>query len=195
MTKSPVLLKFVYFVVRIEWAEYELIHPRQYLSCFSHVPRCHFEAYVAFLCISPATGMRSSSIGSKPASASHAMIGMGGGTRLGSRSMIMRYVRTAPSDRKRACSHCLICCTAKNRRPISLPPVLCSFHLGLAEGLAGRFGFSAKYWSEWQDLNLRPPRPERGALPDCATLRQSPPSGGGYTIDLAGLQAARPFAI
>ena len=25
--------------------------------------------------------------------------------------------------------------------------------------------------SERQDLNLRPPRPERGALPDCATLR------------------------
>src|SRR5262245_12933822 len=24
---------------------------------------------------------------------------------------------------------------------------------------------SAKYWSEWQDLNLRPSRPERGALP------------------------------
>jgi hypothetical protein len=23
----------------------------------------------------------------------------------------------------------------------------------------------ANYWSEWQDLNLRPPRPERGALP------------------------------
>jgi hypothetical protein len=23
----------------------------------------------------------------------------------------------------------------------------------------------AKCWSEWQDLNLRPPRPERGALP------------------------------
>ena len=22
-----------------------------------------------------------------------------------------------------------------------------------------------KVWSEWQDLNLRPPRPERGALP------------------------------
>ena len=34
-------------------------------------------------------------------------------------------------------------------------------------GLSG----SVKYWSEWQDLNLRPPRPERGALPDCATLR------------------------
>src|SRR5215469_15163091 len=27
---------------------------------------------------------------------------------------------------------------------------------------------SAKCWSEWQDLNLRPPRPERGALPDRA---------------------------
>ena len=26
-------------------------------------------------------------------------------------------------------------------------------------------------WSEWQDSNLRPPRPERGALPGCATLR------------------------
>jgi hypothetical protein len=30
----------------------------------------------------------------------------------------------------------------------------------------------AESWSEWQDLNLRPPRPERGALPDCATLRR-----------------------
>ena len=35
-------------------------------------------------------------------------------------------------------------------------------------------GWRAKYWSEWQDLNLRPPRPERGALPDCATLRLAP---------------------
>jgi hypothetical protein len=26
-------------------------------------------------------------------------------------------------------------------------------------------------WSEWQDSNLRPPRPKRGALPGCATLR------------------------
>src|SRR3979409_2541814 len=36
------------------------------------------------------------------------------------------------------------------------------------------FGTSPSHcysWSEWQDLNLRPPRPERGALPDCATLR------------------------
>ena len=24
---------------------------------------------------------------------------------------------------------------------------------------------SFKYWSEWQDLNLRPPRPERGSGP------------------------------
>src|SRR5262245_7010393 len=30
---------------------------------------------------------------------------------------------------------------------------------------------SGKIWSEWQDLNLRPPAPEAGALPGCATLR------------------------
>ncbi len=27
------------------------------------------------------------------------------------------------------------------------------------------------YWSGRQDSNLRPPRPERGALPGCATSR------------------------
>jgi hypothetical protein len=32
----------------------------------------------------------------------------------------------------------------------------------LAEVLADRSDISRKYWSEWQDLNLRPPRPERG---------------------------------
>src|ERR1700716_598233 len=37
--------------------------------------------------------------------------------------------------------------------------------------LAPRSTMLWEYWSEWQDLNLRPPRPERGALPDCATLR------------------------
>ena len=36
-------------------------------------------------------------------------------------------------------------------------------------GFSGNF--AGKTWSEWQDLNLRPPRPERGALPGCATLR------------------------
>jgi hypothetical protein len=44
---------------------------------------------------------------------------------------------------------------------------------------------SAKCWSEWQDLNLRPPRPERRALPDryaptlChpANLASSPRNG------------------
>jgi hypothetical protein len=30
------------------------------------------------------------------------------------------------------------------------------------------FGISAKCWSEWRDLNLRPPRPERGTLPATA---------------------------
>jgi integrase len=35
----------------------------------------------------------------------------------------------------------------------------------VAESVAERNEKPAKYWSEWQDLNLRPPRPERGALP------------------------------
>jgi hypothetical protein len=35
----------------------------------------------------------------------------------------------------------------------------------VAEAVAEKGGVSAKCWSEWQDLNLRPPRPERGALP------------------------------
>src|SRR5947208_11843165 len=49
----------------------------------------------------------------------------------------------------------------------------------LGRGMAMRLS-SWKHWSEWQDLNLRPPRPERGALPDCATLRLS--SGAGYSV-------------
>src|ERR1700722_7127713 len=28
-------------------------------------------------------------------------------------------------------------------------------------------------WSGWRDLNPRPPRPERGALPSCATPRNN----------------------
>ena len=49
-----------------------------------------------------------------------------------------------------------------------------------------------KDWSEWQDLNLRPPRPERGALPDCATLRRRPrvsaeaPASGLYSRAFPG---------
>src|ERR1700712_1244789 len=41
---------------------------------------------------------------------------------------------------------------------------------------------SGKSWSEWQDLNLRPPRPERGALPGCATLRLEGRSYSGALI-------------
>ncbi len=35
---------------------------------------------------------------------------------------------------------------------------------GVAQGVAVDLFLSTKCWSEWQDLNLRPPRPERGAL-------------------------------
>ena len=34
---------------------------------------------------------------------------------------------------------------------------------GVAQGVAVDFGLGAKCWSEWQDLNLRPPRPEQSA--------------------------------
>src|SRR5580704_12210517 len=37
---------------------------------------------------------------------------------------------------------------------------------------AGGFSDRAKYWSEWQYLNLRPPRPERGA--STISKRKSP---------------------
>jgi hypothetical protein len=35
---------------------------------------------------------------------------------------------------------------------------------------------SAKYWSEWQDLNLRPPRPERGAFLCGQSVRHRAPA-------------------
>src|SRR5262249_24269983 len=33
-------------------------------------------------------------------------------------------------------------------------------------------GFENTYWSEWQDLNLRPPRPERGTRPPYSVRQQ-----------------------
>src|SRR5262245_61333704 len=38
----------------------------------------------------------------------------------------------------------------------------------VADPVAETLSMLAKYWSEWQDLNLRPPPPERGALPKLA---------------------------
>jgi len=34
---------------------------------------------------------------------------------------------------------------------------------------------SAKYWSEWQDFNLRPPRPERGGAQHGDGVNDLPP--------------------
>jgi len=46
---------------------------------------------------------------------------------------------------------------------ISRTPVASAISVGETVGV-GVSG-SAKCWSEWQDLNLRPPRPERGSGP------------------------------
>ena len=35
-------------------------------------------------------------------------------------------------------------------------------NVSVAISVAEAMSNSDKYWSEWQDLNLRPPRPERG---------------------------------
>src|SRR4029077_9157309 len=48
----------------------------------------------------------------------------------------------------------------------------------------------AKCWSEWQGLKLRPPRPGRGALPDCALLRL--PQGRPYN-PVPPLPEGRPY--
>ena len=45
------------------------------------------------------------------------------------------------------------------------------------------------FWSEREDSNLRPPAPEAGALPDCATLR---PWAGGYPVSPALARGLRP---
>src|SRR5580700_8932829 len=50
--------------------------------------------------------------------------------------------------------------------------VLASSKQVLAQLLAVEIGISAKSWSEWQDLNLRPPRPERGALARVDKVKQ-----------------------
>jgi hypothetical protein len=42
-----------------------------------------------------------------------------------------------------------------------MPPL--AFH-AVAKSVAQQSGNYAKYWSEWQDLNLRPPRSERGSI-------------------------------
>ena len=62
---------------------------------------------------------------------------------------------------------------------------------------AGLSANGAKYWSEWQDLNLRPPRPERGVLPfgRFADRRAgvSPPLRGSDNSEIPHLPSVRSF--
>jgi hypothetical protein len=53
---------------------------------------------------------------------------------------------------------------ARNGTAFSACDVRHSSNEYLAEPLADDVAIPAKYWSEWQDLNLRPPRPERGRI-------------------------------
>ena len=46
-------------------------------------------------------------------------------------------------------------------------------------------------WSEWQDLNLRPPRPERGALPATAHLLSSSLSADNFRLMTLGRRGPR----
>ena len=61
---------------------------------------------------------------------------------------------------------------------IAIKSAICAYTVGANENKT-RFLKSQKSpenwgfkWSGREDLNLRPPRPERGALPGCATPRQ-----------------------
>ena len=82
-----------------------------------------------------------------------------------------------------AADHCQVASCRRRSRPAQHKEAA---KLKEVSGSKGRWRRS---WSEWQDLNLRPPRPERGALPDCATLRHwrrlyspgfGPASAGGF---------------
>src|SRR5215471_3077946 len=52
-------------------------------------------------------------------------------------------------------------CQASTNRKANPPMVRTTFRDELAEPLAAQATIFAKCWSEWQDLNLRLPRPER----------------------------------
>src|SRR5262245_29329847 len=63
------------------------------------------------------------------------------------------------------------CPGGQRRRCLLYAPASDSRVVSVGETVGIDVSEDAKCWSEWQDLNLRPPRPERGALPDCATRR------------------------
>jgi hypothetical protein len=72
----------------------------------------------------------------------------------------------------------------------------------VAQVVADFFSKSAKCWSEWQDLNLRPPRPERGVVPDRAAPifqgsreRASPACGLRLSLGRPDAQPTRALAL
>ena len=69
--------------------------------------------------------------------------------------------------------------------------VACASDETVPQSVPVDFGISAKCWSEWQDLNLRPPRPERGALPATAHLLSSPLSADNFRLMTLGRRGPR----
>jgi hypothetical protein len=67
----------------------------------------------------------------------------------------IRQSRACPQETQTTC------------RPLFEPAGRCLEYLSVKLSVRRNF---AKCWSEWQDLNLRPPRPERGALPEVSKL-------------------------
>ena len=62
------------------------------------------------------------------------------------------------------------------------------------DGCAAKLRYTPNFsniWSEWRDSNSRPPRPERGALPDCATFRNQPDK---FLVGVSGFEPPTPWS-
>src|SRR5262245_48039243 len=61
------------------------------------------------------------------------------------------------------------CPGGQRRRCLLYAPASDSHVVSVGETVGIEVSEDAKCWSEWQDLNLRPPRPERGVPPSVLT--------------------------
>jgi hypothetical protein len=86
-----------------------------------------------------------------------------------------------PSPRRRGFAFCLVVVIRASGDvsvPIIVPVTLCAFS---PEG-HNRLNCKGKIWSEWQDLNLRPPRPVRCRLRSGPAAAGRRPCRRGYSV-------------